>query len=517
MSAPAYATQVWRDGVPRPLREAWCAALPAARASVLARLWGALAREPISGIAGRRTEGADLVVALHGGRQLRAPVAAAQPFAAPGPGFAVTLAGADQYDPAGLITALALPGATERLATELDNSVANLALARAAQPARRPGPDRAGTDPLVWAEQSIVDGHPLHPCCRTRLGMSPTDVLAYAPEHRPVVHLDLVGVPPDRWLSTGDGAPPVLPMHPWQWARMREAYPWLRHTGRTRPARPLMSLRTLALDDGWHLKTALDVQMTSAIRTVSPAAVRNGPAVSALLADLAPRTGPIEVLRETAAGAVVVDGEPQRSLAFVRRAAPRVGPGETALPLAALSTTVIEAPEQFFTDLVRLLLVPLLTLLHLGVALEAHGQNTLVVLARGRPVRLLYRDVGGLRLSPRRLARHGVTCPSLAGDLESDDPAVLRSKLFAAAVSTVLGEVVALLTTEYGARVQPLWDAVAQTAWHTYAALPAAAAEDARALFGDTLPIKAMTAMRLAAQPLDDIWAALPNPLAGAR
>jgi hypothetical protein len=68
---------------------------------------------------------------------------------------------------------------------------------------------------------------------------------------------------------------------------------------------------------------------------------------------------------------------------------------------------------------------------------------------------------------------------------------------------------------------QRLWDHIAQEARRVYARLPASgsgsAAGDARALFGATLPIKAMTAMRLADQPLDDIWAALPNPLAGTR
>jgi hypothetical protein len=38
----------------------------------------------------------------------------------------------------------------------------------------------------------------------------------------------------------------------------------------------------------------------------------------------------------------------------------------------------------------ELALPPMLTLLSRGIALEAHGQNTLVVLRDGRPVRVLY-------------------------------------------------------------------------------------------------------------------------------
>src|SRR2546423_5163021 len=97
-----------------------------------------------------------------------------------------------------------------------------------------------------------------------------------------------------------------------------------------------MALRTRAPHDppGWHAKPSVDVQMTSAVRPVPPAAVRNGPVVSALLADLGSRAG-IGVLREVAAGAVLVDGQPCRSLAMVRRAGAGPPQGTAPLPLAA--------------------------------------------------------------------------------------------------------------------------------------------------------------------------------------
>jgi siderophore synthetase component len=364
--------------------------------------------------------------------------------------------------------------------------------------------------------------------------MSPAEVCGYAPEHRPTVELTGYAVPADRWLSTGTGLPPLLLVHPWQRDHVLGRYPSLRRTGDTVPARPLMSLRTLVPvgEPGWHLKTSVDVQMTSAVRTVSPAAVRNGPAVSALVADLAAPLG-LEVLREVAAGTVLVGGRPCRSLAMLRREAPAPGPGEVVLPLAALSAPspatgralVVEAvdagypgdPLGFAADLVHLLLPPLLRLLHLGVALEAHGQNTLVGLRSGRPVRLYYRDFGGVRLSPVRLAAAGVRAPVPHGDLASDDPRELRTKLFAALLATVVAQLAATLRQEFGTAPEAVWDLVAAAARDTYAALPADAAPDAGALFGPDLPVKAMTAMRLADRPLADLWTALPNPLAGRR
>src|SRR5207244_12808606 len=136
----------------------------------------------------------------------------------------------------------------------------------------------------------------------------------------------------------GAGLPPRRPVHPWQAEHVLDRYPRLVRTGETVAARPLMSLRTLALRDrpGWHVKTAVDVQMTSAVRTVSAAAVRNGPVVSGLVAELGARAG-IGVLREVAAGTVLVDGWPCRSLAIVYRRAPVPRPGTALLPLAVLS------------------------------------------------------------------------------------------------------------------------------------------------------------------------------------
>jgi siderophore synthetase component len=463
-------------------------ALPGARAAVLARLWGAYAREPIPGVQRRERTGDRLTVHTGAGA-LTGPADAAEPYAPAPDGLTLSLRGVPHTDPAALARALG----HEAFAVELDNSVANLALARAAPPRK---PTLTGTLPQL--EQSVVDGHPLHPCCRTRLGMSTLDVLHYAPEHRPVVRLHVVRVPPARWY--GDG-PPLLLLHPWQREHVLDAYPWLTPVGRV-PARPLMSLRTMAPAGGTHhVKTAVDVQMTSAVRTVSPAALRNGPAVSALLRALAPPG--LDVLAEDRGGAVLVDGEPSRSLAYLRRRVPRPGAGEVAVPLAALAAAVraghpLPDPPGFFTALAGVLLTPLLHLLRRGVALEAHGQNTLVVLRDGHPERLLYRDFGGVRISPAALRRHGVEPPPLHGDLATDDPDALRTKLLAAAVSGALAEQVAAFSRAYGILPALLW---------TLAARPE--------LRDGPLPVKATTAMRLATDPLTDVWASIPNPMAG--
>jgi siderophore synthetase component len=322
--------------------------------------------------------------------------------------------------------------------------------------------------------------------------MSAADVRRYAPEHRPVVDLVTVPVPPQRWLTTGAGLPPELVLHPWQAAR-------LGIEGRTRRARPLMSLRTLApLDDPrHHVKTAIDAQLTSAVRTVSEAAVRNGPPVTAFLANV--QNG-ITILREPAAGIVLDrdDDRPDRRRAMVHRQAPP----PDAIPLAALAAPspadgrplaleVVAAgyagdPAGYLADLGRLLRRAL-DLAERGIGLEAHGQNLLVTLHGGRPHRLYYRDVGGIRVHARTAKEHGLT---LYGDLGTEDPDEPATTV-RAAVGVVVGEQVAALARETGAEPEALWRA----------ALPDADREP--------WPVKATTAMRLADDPLRPIWAVL--------
>src|SRR3569833_2984460 len=97
-----------------------------------------------------------------------------------------------------------------------------------------------------------------------------------------------------------------------------------------------MSLRTLAPlhDPSTHLKTAVEVQMTSAVRTLSRQPIHNGPVLSGLVAGLARRAGGLPVLRERSAATVLLDAEPQRGMAGSWREAPP--PGREILPLAAL-------------------------------------------------------------------------------------------------------------------------------------------------------------------------------------
>jgi D-ornithine---citrate ligase len=232
-----------------------------------------------------------------------------------------------------------------RVAEELDESAANLALSRLA---------RIVLDERVGAASSVLDGlsafpgadasaalsrlasegHPYHYGAKLRRGMSPTESLSYAPEFAPMIDVRFAAVRRDHAMCTRSGdrgftdrlfdafdglsraterALPagscvgeyvVIPIHPWQYHHtLPERYAGQREDGRvlllpySHPATPLSNLRTVVpYPTGTsgplpHLKLAIGVQTTNVVRTVSPQAVANGPQVTSLLAAIREREG----------------------------------------------------------------------------------------------------------------------------------------------------------------------------------------------------------------------------------
>ncbi|MGW0842765.1 IucA/IucC family protein [Streptomyces sp. NPDC002787] len=477
----------------------YTSALPGARAAVLSRLWRGLVHEPLPWVVRRDAAGGDgITLHLADGRRLHGP--AVDPY---GTAALVEEVWFDErpYDrPARLMTELAVPHSAA-FAAELDNSVASLALSRADQPesvaALRGVPARASWE---W-EQLIVDGHPFHPNCRSRPGFSAADQLAYGPEHRQVVRLGLapvedalvVGEWPERFRDDGRV---LVPVHPWQAAHVLKCAP-----GEVIDARPLMSLRTLALADGGpHVKTALSARLTSSVRDISVYSIETSAIVSDFMAEVASRTdGLLHVTRTLGA---VTAGSPD--LAAVLRESPETyadtATGERVVPVAALAETELPRSPSWLADFSRLGLTVCLRLLDLGVALEAHGQNLLVVLSpSGAPRRLVYRDLADIRVSPARLARHGVPAPAMSGRIITDDETTLRRKLFGALITGTLGAT---------AGSTPVLREALSTAVRDLPRTP-----DLGTLLEGPVPTKALTLMRLSPERPGDIWAELPSPL----
>ncbi|MEU1270963.1 IucA/IucC family protein [Streptomyces sp. NPDC005799] len=471
------------------------AELSGARAAVLTRLWRALAHEPLPWITGRERSPDGLTLRLADGRRLHGP--AADPYATAAYVNSVRLDGVTYDHPARLMTGLAVPHGAD-FAAELGHSVASLALSRAGQGARV---DEWPVADWEW-EQRVVDGHPYHPNCRSRPGFSVAEQLAYGPEHRPVVELGTVPVAARECLVSGewpdelrDGGRLLLPLHPWQAAHVlkRSCEGW-------RAAHPLMSLRTLALPGGPHVKTALSARLTSSVRDISVHSVGLSATLSSFAQSLAARSdGLLHVTRTL--GAATADSP---DLAAVLRESPQTyaatDSGERVVPVGALATTTLPESPSWLADFTRLTLTVGLRLLELGVALEAHGQNLLVVLSRtGAPLRLVYRDLADIRVSPARLTRNGIPVPELTGRIVTDDVTALRRKLFGSLVAGALAGT---------AGSAPALGAALETAVRDLPRTPELAA-----LVAEPLPTKALTLMRMSPGVAGDQWTGLPNPL----
>ncbi|MFZ0121700.1 MAG: IucA/IucC family protein [Pseudonocardiaceae bacterium] len=467
---------------------------------------------------------------------------------------------------------------------------------------RRAAADQ-GFSPLALFEQAVVDGHPLHPCARVRGGMTVEELFAYAPEWADEVAVQIVAITRSSIIQSSiaqrsfgrrpltallrywhpqvvDAADAhlrdvrrdpadyeLLPVHPWQLCRtLDDRYADALADGRVIAiprarilARPLLSLRTLApVTDrrAAHIKTAVDVRLTTATRVISPATAHNGPMMSELMVEICRREhgfgGRFVSLAELASGSYRPrPGEPAdgaASLAAIARESPErhVGDGEIALPAAALAARSPRSGRSLLADALddvasmdrrsrsdtaaRFLasycdctLPALFALLsRWGIALEAHGQNAVMVLRNGLPVRLVYRDFGSVRVSPARLTRRGMRPPMLLGAVLTEDDDELRARLFFPLIDTHLSQIVAALAHAGEDDPGRLWRLVAdrcRTVYATLTADPSIRAEaqrDEACLFGSTLRVKSMLRVQMSTDPHVSQWVGVPNPLATA-
>ncbi|HEY7222105.1 MAG TPA: IucA/IucC family protein [Micromonosporaceae bacterium] len=384
----------------------------------------------------------------------------------------------------------------------------------------------AGMDPdeqTVAFERLATEGHPLHPCARTRLGWNVDDVLAHDVESpvtsvgflavRRDLHLgdevgsDLVGAvdvaDPLATAGLDPGEYAVTPVHPWQRQHvLRRRYADLASGAALvpldleLPALVTSSLRTLLVPSaGRYVKLSLDIQVTSTRRTISVASTRNGPVLSRLLPDLI-ADDRVLLMAETGGSAVVVPGSPirDRDLSAIVRSglAGRLQPGEVVVPGSALPATdpiagrtVVatladrfartrglrtppDAALRFVREYADLLLPPVLRLAtRYGIALEAHLQNCLPTFLDGVPHRLAVRDLAGMRVHTLRLAESlpGPSLPRLwPGSVTvTDDPDVLRAKVAYTVLQAHLGEVILRLVDSHGLDESRAWAVIRST------------------------------------------------------
>nr|WP_255671758.1 IucA/IucC family protein [Glycomyces amatae] len=387
-------------------------------------------------------------------------------------------------------------------------------------------------------ETLATDGHQLHPCARTRLGWTRTDLERYDLETPRPIGVRLIA---DRggvlsrsgqdfrthpMLAGLDLPDPVLPVHPWQLEhRILPEYGHLFATGRLRlleatvPAWPTAAIRTLAGHRApGALKLALGIHITSTRRDISPHTARLAPLLSALLGDL---PGPPHAFATDTAGAWL-DGA--RDLTAIARSPLREATpaGTVCVPATALTATspVTGAslaaeyadwsgdPDAWLRDYAALFTVPVLTKAAMGIGLEAHLQNSLVAMRGPAPHTPITRDLGGARLHTPSLPFDLTLPPDSPVNAPSMDQ--VRSKAAYTLFQNHLAAIAAALERDCGTDTAAFWADLADRIADLD--LPAA---DRDAYLAPAMPTKALLTMRL--HPGREIETLVDNPLARSR
>lgn len=315
---------------------------------------------------------------------------------------------------------------------------------------------------MMFLEQWGCMGHPYHPNFRVKKGFNTDEIIKYSPEFNTQVAIHWGAIHKTRAFTSIDKTSYQLlfashysqefqhwssllkekqldpddylpfPAHPWQWENKLKLLssslvyssqflmlPVLQET------KPSMSFRTMMPFDNHspHLKLAVGVHTTSAMRTVSPASVFNSTVLSQWLTAILERHnnfGGCLFLARDLAGINISDhsipAHEKKHAAMLVRENPLqfINESQQLVPLAALfgisplseTPLLIELiehsnqnPKSYFSEYCHCVLAGQLYLMtRYGIALEAHQQNTLVIFQNSRPAGLVIRDLGGINI-----------------------------------------------------------------------------------------------------------------------
>lgn len=410
----------------------------------------------------------------------------------------------------------------------------------------------------IGLEQALWHGHPFHPFAKSIDGFSTEDIERYAPERGQEFQLRWILAGPAvgaaLWRDPGaesaacallaelSGLPQktigdrlLIPSHPWQAARLENdpAFAALAAQGQAIitlptgvPVQPTSSVRTVFVSgSNIFLKLPIEARITNFARTNPPEQIVRGMAASRALDALAGHVAAsgFDVLTEPGAlwidqpgleavtGVILRDGPAGEAFVLAGLLEPSPSDGRPMLAAMGCNLSSHAEAEIWLSAYVRTAILPPLRLFaRTGLSVEAHSQNSLLVLDRGNPARLVVRDLEGVSIDRARFMR-------VAPDLDLD-PSVFfpaeeaRQRLIYYLVSNNLNHVIATIARMSNASETRLWRAAADTL--VAGAVDSQTTELVEWLLAiDTLPAKANFSSCLADSAERPNYVAIANPL----
>ena len=427
-------------------------------------------------------------------------------------------------------------------------------------------------DDVLYSESLIFEGHPTHPLTKTKLPLSMEEVRTYSPEFEKIINLKVMlihneyvnvttildhsqfilneVIPEyldelhtfmnDRERLLKDYK--VILVHPWQYEHtIRNKFKeWLQNhilisTPFHVPSKATSSFRTMSLiNHPYHVKLPVNVQATSAVRTVSPETTIDGPKLSQALHRELNQYTQLDVALEPYGLFAKTDSDDARQLACIIREKPFTKDDGILLVTGALVNKNVVDNEitvdsylkwinddinqhtihQFMRNYTRQLVTPLLALIQdYGIALEAHMQNTLVHLGPKYQIQFIVRDLGGSRIDIKTLSQRLKHIEVENKSLLADSIEEVIMKFQHAVVQNQLAELIFHFKKYEFIKEEELFNIIQEEIEVAINDTKPHADTLRKVLFGPTITVKALLKMRMKKKVKKYLNISLDNPI----
>lgn len=427
-------------------------------------------------------------------------------------------------------------------------------------------------DDVLYSESLIFEGHPTHPLTKTKLPLSMEEVRTYSPEFEKIINLKVMLIHNEYVNVTtildhsqfilNEVIPEyldelhtfmnnrerllkdykVILVHPWQYEHtIRNKFKeWLQNhilisTPFHVPSKATSSFRTMSLiNHPYHVKLPVNVQATSAVRTVSPETTIDGPKLSQALHRELNQYTQLDVALEPYGLFAKTDSDDARQLACIIREKPFTKDDGILLVTGALVNKNVVDNEitvdsylkwinddinqhtihQFMRNYTRQLVTPLLALIQdYGIALEAHMQNTLVHLGPEYQIQFIVRDLGGSRIDIKTLSQRLKHIEVENKSLLADSIEEVIMKFQHAVVQNQLAELIFHFKKYDFIKEEELFNIIQEEIEVAINDTKPHADTLRKVLFGPTITVKALLKMRMKKKVKKYLNISLDNPI----